>query len=146
MKNFELDPKLKKDTLFMTNLELCTVLLMNDERFPWLILVPKKPDVTELYALTKNELYQLLIEIKTASTWLQKNYQPDKLNVASIGNIVSQLHIHIVARYQTDPVWPQPVFGQGVAVPYSDEKIATLIGPLKNQFPLIMKDILEENK
>lgn len=145
MNNFELHPKLKEDTLLVTELNFSLLLLMNDQRFPWLVLVPKKAGLTELYSLSQNELSLLSMEIKIVSLMLHRIYHPDKLNIASIGNIVSQLHVHIVGRYHQDSVWPQAVFGQGKAIPYPPEKLTGLIEELKESLHEISNNITNKN-
>ena len=115
---FKLHSQLAQDTTLVTALSLCQILLVNDSRFPWLILVPQVLDLKELHDLLPNSQLQLMVEITLASRVLEKLYAPDKLNVGILGNIVEQLHIHVVARNHTDKAWPGPVWGQGAATPY----------------------------
>lgn len=115
---FTLDAVLDADTLSLGRMRLCRVLLMNDMRFPWLILVPEKPGLQELIDLSAPERAVLIEEIATASEALKSAFSPDKLNVAALGNRVKQLHIHVIARFVSDDAWPAPVFGVGTAVPF----------------------------
>lgn len=115
---FALHPQLAADTFEIGRLELSRVLLMNDARFPWLILVPERSDLTELVDLRPGELHRLSDEIRRASLGLRELFRPDKLNVAALGNMVPQLHVHVIARFRTDAAWPRPVWGGPPAPPY----------------------------
>lgn len=130
MNNFHLHEQLAKDTLHLTDWPLCQVLLMNDKNYPWLVLVPKVAAVNELYQLSWSQQQQLLQEINCASQALQQ-CQPDKLNIAALGNIVPQLHVHVIARMATDPAWPKPVWGTVAAQPYAVEQRAEVITRFK---------------
>ena len=110
---FALDSRLANDTVAVRDLDLCTVRLMNDARFPWLILVPMIPDAVELVDLGTSERQALVAETDRAAVALRDLTACDKLNVAAIGNIVRQLHVHVVARFATDAAWPGPVWGHG---------------------------------
>lgn len=110
---FELDPRLAADTAFVADWKLSRVLLMDDTRFPWLILVPRRPSLIELDDLGENERMELTAEINRAMKLLRTLTPCDKLNVGALGNIVRQLHIHIVARRAGDAAWPGPVWGSG---------------------------------
>lgn len=118
---FELNERLRQDTFKITDLELSTLLLMNDSTVPWLILVPKRLDTAEIHQLSQNDRSLLIEEIALVSKMLEDEFSPDKINVAALGNIVSQLHIHVIARYRDDRAWPGPVWSAPGAVPYSDE-------------------------
>ena len=122
--SFQLHPNLKRDCVFVGSFELCQLLMMNDCQYPWFLLVPQKPDLTELYQLEKPDR-QLLIE---ESSWLAENlaqlYQADKMNIAAIGNLVPQLHIHHIVRYKNDKAWPAPVWGKFAAVPYTEQQMS----------------------
>ncbi len=118
---FKLHPQLARDTLTLGQLPLCQVLLMNDARYPWLILVPRRPDLTDLHQVAGADSGVLWQEINQASTALQTVTNPFKLNVAALGNMVPQLHVHIIARYTDDAAWPGPVWGVGEAVAYQLE-------------------------
>ena len=108
---FSLDSRLHNDTFFVCDLSLCRVLLMNDRQFPWLILVPMKNDIAEIIDLTEKEQITLLKESALASKAMMNLFSPLKLNVAALGNVVRQLHVHHVARFDTDCAWPKPVWG-----------------------------------
>ena len=121
-----LHPTLARDTVEVTRLPLCRVLLMKDRRFPWLILVPERDEVREIHELTAADRAALIEEVARASGALQRVFRPDKLNVGALGNVVPQLHVHVVARFATDPAWPGPVWGSGDAVPYPDDSLEAL--------------------
>jgi diadenosine tetraphosphate (Ap4A) HIT family hydrolase len=124
---FALDPRLAGDTLAVCDLPLSTVRLMNDARFPWLILVPRRVDTSELLDLDPADRLRLWDEVASASQALAEIAKPKKLNVAAIGNIVAQLHVHIVARHESDAAWPRPVWGVGVAESYQTSAAEELI-------------------
>lgn len=123
---FVLDPQLDADTHEIGRLGLSRVLLMNDARFPWLILVPERAGLVELIDLAPAERAQLWDEIARTSEALRSVFAPDKLNVGALGNMVRQLHVHVVARFESDPAWPRPVWGSGSAVPYAPHQIGVL--------------------
>jgi len=131
---FNLDPRLNNDTHFIMAFELCDVLLMNDARYPWVILVPRITGVTEIYQLTAEQQQQLTIESNLVAKKLAELVFADKMNVAALGNVVSQLHIHHVARYRGDETWPAPVWGKGDAIPYSNEEFKAVIAQLNLAF------------
>jgi len=117
---FELDRRLAADSLAVVDLCLCTVRLMNDQRFPWLLLVPRRADMVEMLDLDAVDRQQLWEEIRTASEAVRAVFSPDKLNVAALGNVVSQLHVHVIGRFRDDVAWPAPVWGVGKAEPWPD--------------------------
>ena len=123
---FTLHPTLARDTIEVTRLPLCHVLLMNDRRFPWLILVPERDSVREIHQLSPADRAALIEEIALGSGVMERLFHPNKLNVGALGNIVPQLHVHIVARTAGDPAWPGPVWGSGAAVPYAEDEIAEI--------------------
>lgn len=116
---FTLHPRLEADTLPVTESALCTVRLMNNAWFPWLILIPRREGITELTDLPAEERYQLMDDISVASEVLQRLYRPDKINVATLGNQVAMLHVHVIARFTRDAAWPHPVWGKG-GEPYAE--------------------------
>src|SRR6478735_2916350 len=118
MQTFLLHPRLEADTLFVADWALSRVLLMNDARFPWLVLVPRRAGVSELHELAHAERMVLIEEIARAARALKSVTAAAKMNVASLGNLVPQLHVHVVARTPADAAWPQPVWGLGPSVPY----------------------------
>jgi diadenosine tetraphosphate (Ap4A) HIT family hydrolase len=123
---FALHPTLARDTLEVVRLPLCRVLLMRDRRFPWLILVPEREAAREIHELAPADRTALVEEIARAGEVLTRLCQPDKLNVGALGNIVPQLHVHVVARSAGDPAWPGPVWGSGAAVPYAEGELEAL--------------------
>ncbi|HEX4960707.1 MAG TPA: HIT family protein [Thermoanaerobaculia bacterium] len=120
---FALHPTLARDTVEVTRLPLCRVLLMNDRRFPWLILVPERESLREVHDLAPAARAILIEEIALASEVLMRLFRPDKVNTGALGNIVPQLHVHVVARTVSDPAWPGPVWGSGVAVAYDERDL-----------------------
>ena len=108
---FALDPRLAADTLRLGSLKLCEVLLFNDSRFPWLILVPARAGLVEIVDLNAEDRALLMQEISIASQALKKVTNCHKLNVAALGNQVRQLHVHVIARFEADAAWPNPVWG-----------------------------------
>jgi diadenosine tetraphosphate (Ap4A) HIT family hydrolase len=131
---FVLDPRLEADTSALGELGLCKVLLMDDARFPWIVLVPKRADLVEIIDLGSADLVRLIEEIATASGVLEAATSPNKLNVASLGNVVRQLHVHIIARFENDAAWPNPVWGKGEREPYAPVKRAEFAGKLRAGF------------
>jgi diadenosine tetraphosphate (Ap4A) HIT family hydrolase len=115
---FALHPTLARDTVEIGRLDLCRVLLMNDRRFPWLILVPERESLREIHDLPPADRKTLIEEIVQAGQVLVRLFQPDKLNTGALGNLVPQLHVHVVARFAADAAWPEPVWGSGAAVVY----------------------------
>ncbi len=118
MTAFALHPRLAADTVPIGDLPLCSVLLTDDSRYPWLILVPRRPNLREIVDLAAEERAVLVEEIAAASQALRGVTGAEKLNVAAIGNVVAQLHVHVVARFAADAAWPEPVWGRGAAVRY----------------------------
>lgn len=114
----ELHPQLAKDCIEIGRFPLCRVLLMNDANYPWFILVPDREGAREIYQLTAADQQQWLRESAELSRAIVELFQPDKLNIGALGNMVPQLHIHYIARYQDDPAWPRPVWGQVPAKAY----------------------------
>ncbi len=119
-----LHPQLQQDCHLLGQLELSTVLLLNDCRYPWIILVPQRPELRELIDLSVEARIQLLEESSLIQRVLLDLFKPDKLNVGALGNLVPQLHLHHIARFRDDPAWPAPVWGHSAAEPYSDEEFA----------------------
>jgi diadenosine tetraphosphate (Ap4A) HIT family hydrolase len=111
MSDFALHPRLAADTVFIADWPLCRVLLMDDVRYPWLILVPRRSGVREIIDLSSADQALLLREIGQASRAIKKALKPEKLNVAALGNVVPQLHVHVIARFTDDPAWPRPIWG-----------------------------------
>jgi len=118
---FKLNERIDNDTFDICELSICKVLLMNDQNYPWIILVPMRADITELHHLSKEDQMKVMNDIDQASNVMEKIFAPKSLNVAALGNVVSQLHIHIVARFEEDATWPGPIWGQKPAIPYDDQ-------------------------
>ncbi|TAM94162.1 MAG: HIT domain-containing protein [Rhodanobacteraceae bacterium] len=132
---FELDPRLAKDTVFVADWKLCRVLLMDDAQFPWLVLVPRRTGLVELDDLDDEGRTRLMHEIQRAMKALRGVAESDKLNVGALGNIVRQLHVHVVARRRDDPAWPGPVWGHGPAHHYLPEARDKLVAMLRREAP-----------
>ncbi|MDP3589213.1 MAG: HIT domain-containing protein [Methylobacter sp.] len=130
---FQLHPRLEQDCITIGRFELCRLLMMNDSQYPWFILVPERADLQEIYQLSTADR-QLLIE---ESSYLAENlavlFNADKMNIAAIGNMVPQLHIHHVVRYQIDKAWPAPVWGKFDTVPYTEQQIAENLARIKGR-------------
>ncbi len=116
---FELHTRLTADTFIVGDFPLCRLLLMNDANYPWFILVPRRVGAREIFALSQQDQHQLLAESSQLSALLEKTFQADKLNIAALGNMVPQLHIHHIVRYNTDSSWPNPVWGRSPTQPYT---------------------------
>lgn len=132
--SFILDPKLNADTTLVCYLPLSQVRLHNNSDFPWIMLVPQLTDVKELIDLSESDQAQLFKEIMQASRVMKELFNPDKLNVANLGNIVAQLHIHVIARFQNDKAWPHPVWNSGHNSDYLEIEKQQMIIDLKNKF------------
>jgi diadenosine tetraphosphate (Ap4A) HIT family hydrolase len=124
--SFELDARLAADTIAVGDLPLCAVLLLDDARFPWFVLVPRRADASELTDLDEADASLLMGELRTAVRVLTELAKPDKVNIGALGNQVSQLHVHVVARFLSDPAWPGPVWGFGTRAPYQPHASAHL--------------------
>lgn len=120
METFRLDERLARDSALITKLGLCQLRLQNDRRWPWLVLVPQRNDKIELFELTPLDQTMLTFEINQVASALKELTGATKINVGALGNIVRQLHVHVIARNEGDPSWPGPIWGQGTAIPYSD--------------------------
>lgn len=132
MTEFALDPRLDRDSAFACDLPLCQVRVFNDERWPWLVLVPRVAGASELTDLTAAQRATLMEEVVLAGEAVMAlgatfGRLPEKTNVAALGNVVSQLHVHVIGRRADDPAWPRPVWNEGVAKPYG-EGMALAIG------------------
>jgi len=128
---FELHGQLAKDCIVLGELPLCRVLLMNDALYPWLILVPQREAIAELFQLSRIDQQQLLEEISSISSALAGHFRADKMNVAALGNVVPQLHLHVIVRYRGDAAWPRPVWGVLPAQPYTEELLAQRLEELE---------------
>ncbi len=129
---WHLHPQLADDTHPLAQFALCEVRLMDDANHPWLILVPRVENAVEVIDLDAAQQAQLMQEIDRASRALQAAVKPYKLNVAALGNVVPQLHIHVIARFQDDIAWPRPVWGMATAQPYSPELLIARVEVLRD--------------
>ncbi len=129
---FQLHPQLTQDCVEIGKFDLCRLLLMNDSQFPWFILVPEVADITEIYQLTAEQRKLLVEESSFLAKTLHTTYKADKLNIAAIGNLVPQLHVHHVVRYRTDKAWPAPVWGKFPAVAYTQEELTSTVSLITN--------------
>ena len=134
--DWELDPLLEHDTIPVGDMPLCRVLLIKDANYPWLLLVPRRHQAVEIGDLDTIEQAQLMSEIAHASRTLKELTSCDKINVAALGNVVPQLHVHVIARRRGDPAWPRPVWGVVPALNYDDDALQTLMAPLRQRLTL----------
>lgn len=128
---WQLHPQLADDSHPLAHLSLSELRLMDDANHPWLILAPRVADAVELIDLRKSQQAELTREIATCSRLLQSQFKPFKLNVAALGNLVPQLHVHVIARFEDDIAWPRPVWGTASARPYSPEVLVQRIRQLQ---------------
>ncbi len=128
---FALDPRLVADTHAIGELELSRLVLMDDVRFPWLILVPRIAGARELIDLDERDQHALLGEINLVGRALETMFKPDKLNVAALGNVVAQLHVHVIVRFSGDAAWPRPIWGCGERVAYAEAERASRIAGIR---------------
>ena len=139
---FQLHERLMTDTLLVGEFTLCLLLLSRDANYPWTILVPKRADIKEIYQLNSADRHQLLHESCVLAEAMQGLFSPDKLNIATIGNMVPQLHMHHVARTKTDAAWPGPVWGAVTAIDYSEETLASIQVSLQTR---LANELLNKN-
>lgn len=132
---FALDSRLEQDTFALGDFPLCRLLLSKDANYPWFILVPRRADISEIFQLSDSDRQQLWKETDFLSETLKDCFTADKMNVAALGNVVSQLHMHVIVRRRDDAAWPAPVWGQKPAIEYSAdrlsevrERLATVLG------------------
>jgi diadenosine tetraphosphate (Ap4A) HIT family hydrolase len=128
---FELHPRIVADTAFVMDWPLCRVLLMNDSTYPWLVLVPRQPGIVEITDLSPEDQLALMGEITQASTRLRGLTAPHRINIAALGNMVAQLHVHVIARFTHDPAWPKPVWGAVPTVPYAPDALEAKLAELR---------------
>jgi diadenosine tetraphosphate (Ap4A) HIT family hydrolase len=130
LSEFELDARLARDTDLVASLGLCQLRMMKDSRWPWFMLVPQRNSVSELFELKPLDQALLTFETNMVAAALKKATGAEKINVAAIGNIVRQLHVHVVARFEGDANWPGPIWGFGQSKPYDDAERRALIDRL----------------
>lgn len=128
---FALDSRLQQDTVLIGDFPLCRLLLMNDANYPWFVLVPKREEVSEIFQLDTADQALLWNETSELAATLKDTFAADKMNVATLGNMVAQLHMHVIVRRRADAAWPAPVWGKHSAIPYSDEQIAAITAKLR---------------
>ena len=131
--SWSLNPHLEKDTINIGDLPLSRVLVIKDANYPWLLLVPRRPDTVEIIDLSEVEQAQLMTEINRVARALKDIAKPDKLNIAALGNAVPQLHIHIIARRKTDAAWPRPVWGVVPALAHDPQEVENFIGAIRRK-------------
>jgi len=132
---FEIHPQLRRDCFDVGRFDLCRLLLMNDSRYPWLILVPERAGMSEIYQLPEAEQIQLMRESCRLAQSMATVFRADKMNVAAIGNLVPQLHIHHIVRHRDDPAWPAPVWGRFEARPYDEAGLAAVMDRIRSALP-----------
>ena len=135
MNHWHLHPQLADDTAPVIELPLCEVRLMDDANHPWLVLVPRVAGMVEIIDLDPLQRTQLASDVDAASRALKALFKPDKLNVAALGNLVPQLHVHVIARYRDDIAWPRPVWGAADARPYPPETLVERVAALRALLP-----------
>ncbi|ATH83220.1 HIT family protein [Ectopseudomonas hydrolytica] len=128
---FALDSRLQQDCLLIGDFPLCRLLLMNDANYPWFILVPRREEVSELFQLDAADQRQLWQETTLLAETLKDTFAADKMNVATLGNVVSQLHMHVIVRRRGDAAWPAPVWGRNPPRPYEEEQVRQLVSKLR---------------
>lgn len=131
---FELHPQLHKDCYAIGDLTLCRLLLMNDKNYPWFILIPMRNNKREIYELNAEDQIQLNTESIQLSRFLMEKFKGEKMNIAALGNMVPQLHIHHIVRYKNDPAWPGPVWGKATAIAYTEKEVETIKQHMRDFF------------
>lgn len=129
---FALDSRLQQDTHVLGDFTLCRLLLSNDSNYPWFILVPRRSNITEVFQLGDDDRLQLWQETNALAATLNTLFAADKINIGALGNVVSQLHMHVIVRYKADVAWPAPVWGRVAAVPYTEQQLVDIRARLKN--------------
>ncbi|WP_077045742.1 HIT domain-containing protein [Pseudomonas sp. KK4] len=132
---FALNSQLQQDTLPVGDFPLCRLLLSNDSNYPWFILVPRRDDISEIFQLGVADQQRLWQETTVLAEALKKAFDADKMNVAALGNVVSQLHMHVIVRKREDAAWPAPIWGKQPAVPYGSEQVAAIVERLRGVLP-----------
>jgi diadenosine tetraphosphate (Ap4A) HIT family hydrolase len=130
--DIDIHPQLLNDCLVVGRFSLSHLLLMQDANYPWFILVPDRENITEIFELDEDDQQQLVAESSRLSMLVSEEFNADKINIAALGNIVPQLHIHVIARSKNDPAWPAPVWGRHPPRPYTDEETKGIIKQLRH--------------
>lgn len=125
-REFELHERLAADTILLGRTRLCEVRLMNEKTWPWVILVPAVVGIREIYELSEAQQQRLMTESSTLSRAMMEAFGGDKMNVAALGNMVPQLHVHHIVRFEGDPAWPGPVWGKQAPVPYTEDELGRM--------------------
>jgi diadenosine tetraphosphate (Ap4A) HIT family hydrolase len=128
---FELHPQLARDCVEVGDFPLSRLLLMNDRTYPWFLLVPRRQGLREIFELEDEDVVQLARESACLGRALLRHLAGDKLNVAALGNLVPQLHVHHIVRFRSDPAWPRPVWGVAPAEPYREPELDTLLAEVR---------------
>ncbi len=136
---FQLDPRLQKDCIVIGDFPLCRLLLMNDATYPWFILVPRRENSREIHRLSDADQQQLWRESAQLAQWMEQAFAFEKLNVAALGNVVSQLHLHHVGRSPSDPCWPGPVWGQRPPVAYTAAVSEKIVRQARSELAGVLK-------
>ncbi|MBE8591184.1 HIT domain-containing protein [Pseudomonas sp. MAFF 301449] len=132
---FALDQRLQQDTLVIGDFPLCRLLLSNDANYPWFILVPRINGISEVFQLDVANQHTLWQETTALAQWLNEGFSADKMNIGALGNVVSQLHVHVIVRTRDDAAWPAPVWGKHPARPYTQEQVAAVRARLREWLP-----------
>ncbi|VVM81982.1 hypothetical protein PS664_02331 [Pseudomonas fluorescens] len=132
---FALDQRLQQDTLVIGDFPLCRLLLSNDANYPWFILVPRINGISEVFQLDVANQHTLWQETTALAQWLNEGFSADKMNIGALGNVVSQLHVHVIVRTRDDAAWPAPVWGKHPARPYTQEQLAAVRARLREWLP-----------
>jgi len=136
-----LHPRLAQDCFVVGRFDLCALLLMNDTRYPWFILVPQRENISEIHHLSGALQQQLMSESVALARAMEAAFSADKINIAALGNVVPQLHIHHIVRYKTDAAWPAPVWGQLPSIAYVDGEQQAVMQRLLAQLPAELLEI-----
>ena len=134
---FTLDTRLDQDTWLIGDLPLCRLLLSNDSNYPWFILVPRREGISELFQLDDSDQQLMWRETTELARVLNEMFGAHKMNVATLGNVVSQMHMHVIVRYRTDAAWPAPVWGKLPAKPYVEAQVSDIRSKLKEAFTFL---------
>ena len=132
---FALDQRLQQDTLVIGDFPLCRLLLSNDSNYPWFILVPRINDISEVFQLDVADQQTLWQETTALAQLLNEGLSADKMNIGALGNVVSQLHVHVIVRKRDDAAWPAPVWGKHPAQPYTEDQVAAIRARLREWLP-----------
>ena len=136
--SFSLHPQLLRDCITLGESKLCEILLLNDQQFPWLILVPKIESICEIFQLDEQDQLSLATETNHIGQLMMEHFKGDKLNIGALGNLVPQLHVHVIVRFKEDPAWPKPVWGNYSAQTYSTQDLNATCSELR----ALLKDVL----